>query len=121
MAATIIAGLIAAGAGIYAGEEQNKATLAAQKEARGLAVQQRQDVLAQNRAQRMIQQQQFGTQTALTREQIGLTERLQSAQLGQQKARDMAARQQERYDRAISIISNNASLKNRMRQLFGGA
>ena len=120
MAATIIAALIGAGTSMYAGEQENFAMGQARDEARKLADQERTDTLRANQQRLEFQQQQLSQQGALQREQMGLTERLQSAQIAQQGARDMASRQQEKYSRALGIINSNTQLKNRLRSLFGG-
>ena len=118
---TIIAALIGAGTSIYAGEKQNEATQQAGIEARRLGAQQRQDVLAQNRANLDLSKQQLSQQGALQREQMALSERMQTTQLNQQLARDISGRQSEQYSRALGIINSNTQLKNRLRSLFGGS
>ena len=125
MAATavgaIIAALVAGGTSIYSGVLQNEALATAGEESRKLSEQARQDQLRRETLDRRFQQQQLGQQGALQQQQINLSESLGKAQLQQQKARDMAARQQERYQNALSIIGNNQALKTRMRGLLGGA
>ena len=121
MAAAVIAAIIAGLTTVAAGDAQNEALRAAGQEARKLGEQSREDELKREAENRRFSQQQLGQAGALSREQMALTESLGKAQLQQQKARDMAARQKERYQNALSIIDNNQALKTRMRSLFGGA
>ena len=121
MAAAVIAAIIAGLTTVAAGDAQNEALRAAGQEARKLGEQSREDELKREAENRRFNQQQLGQAGALSREQMALTESLGKAQLQQQKARDMAARQKERYQNALSIIDNNQALKTRMRSLFGGA
>ena len=116
----IIAALIGGGASIAGGRMQQSALGEAAAESRKLGEQERADTLAQNRATMAFNRDTLAQQGALSREQMALTDRLQTAQASQQKARDMAARQGERYDRAISIVNGNMNLKNRLRSLLGG-
>ena len=118
---TIIAALIGAGTSLYAGEQEAYALGEAQDEARQIAAQERIDRLRANREKMQFNQQQLAQQGALSREQMALTDRLQTAQLSQQRARDMAQRQKDRYQTAIGIINSNTQLKNRLRSLFGGS
>ena len=117
---TVIAALIGAGASLYAGEKQGSALDAAGRKAELLGERAREDSFAKHRSMMAFNQDQLSQQGSLQREQMALSERMQTAALGQQKARDMANRQKERYNRAISLINNNSALKTRMRSIFGG-
>jgi hypothetical protein len=119
--ASIIAALIGGGTAIGSGVAQKRATERASEEAKALSEQ----AIAKSDRQAVLDRryglQALGQQNALAREQMNLSERMQTAQLAQSKASNMAARQQERYQRAIGILNSNQALKNRVRSLFGGA
>lgn len=118
--AAIIAALIAAGTSAYAGYKQNQAAAAAGKEAKGLAEQQRSDILGQNALTRS------DTLAAQAQQQKNFNKQFDFAKSEATKSRASDAYKttyqmtQDKLQQAMQALSANTQLRDRALKLFGG-